>query len=183
MPDALPHEDRDMPDFDLQQLDTLTLSEVGVAMPIIDMRTNRTMTNEDGSDVSITLLGRQSETFRMTLRQIQKQRQKLREERKEVDAEHLEKEDVITLIACTRDWTIKRLSGQDFPCTPANIRRLWTDSRFRSLREVAIAFIMADANFLPRMATGSDDMLDTTSPSDDPSSVVEHLPMRSAATG
>jgi len=172
----------DMADFDLLQLDTLTLAEQGVAMPIIDLRTNRVMINDDGSEVTITLLGRHSEVFRTTTRQIQEKRLEMRQEGKTVDADHLEKEDIITLIACTRNWTIKKLGPEEFPCTPPNIRRLWTDKRFRSLRETAIAFIMGDANFLPKTERGSSDLLASSSPSDDPSSVVEHLPMRSAAT-
>jgi hypothetical protein len=171
-------------DFDLLQFDTLTLAETGVPMPLIDLRNNQVMRNKDGSEVTITLMGRHSTTFRETLVKIQERRSELISQRKPIDTAQREKEDIATLIACTRDWTIRQLGRQEFPCTAANIRRLWSDERFRSLREIAMAFILGDANFLAPTSSNSSDMLGTNSSSTDLSqAVVAPFGRRSEVSG
>lgn len=149
--------------FDLASLDTQTLGEAGVAMPIINPRTRLPYKNEDGSELSITLLGRHSETFRSVLRQSQTQRADLTSRGRAITDEQREKEDIETLIQCTREWTFQQLDGKPFPCTPPNIKQLWNDSRFRSLRETAIAFILNDQNFLPPSTENSGAGLDGNS--------------------
>jgi hypothetical protein len=60
----------------------------------------------------------------------------------------LDAEEIGLLCAATRAWTFAKMDDQDFPCTPQNVRRLWSDRRFRWLRERAIQFVLADGNFL-----------------------------------
>lgn len=149
--------------FDLASLDTLTLSEEGMPMPLINPRTRTPIRNEDGTPLTITLLGRHSEAFRETLRNSQQGRADLTSRGIAISDEHREREDIATLVACTRDWTLQLLDGKEFPCTPQNVRKLWNDQRFRGLRESAIAFILADGNFLRDLPDTSGDTPDTNS--------------------
>jgi len=151
--------------FDLAALDTKTLSEQGMPMPIIHPRTRTPIMNEDGTPLTITLLGRHSEAFRETLRASQQGRADLTARGIAISDEHREREDINTLVACTRDWTFQVLDGKEFPCTPQNVRKLWNDTRFRGLRETAIGFILSDGNFLRDLPGSSADMPDTSSSS------------------
>jgi hypothetical protein len=66
-------------------------------------------------------------------------------------------------VLCTKAWTFKILDGKEFPCTQQNIRKLWNDVRFRSLRETAIGFILNDGNFLQDLSGSSGDTPGITS--------------------
>jgi hypothetical protein len=151
--------------FDLAELDTLTCSEAGVPMALINLRTRAPLFDDDGTALTISLAGRHSEMFRDMLKLIQTRRGELRNRGQEADGEAKEREDVDLLIACTRDWTLKVLDKQPFGCTPANITKLWNDDRFRPLREQAMAFILTDGNFLAPMSSGSGALPATTSSS------------------
>jgi hypothetical protein len=150
--------------FDLSEMDTLTLAEAGVPMPILNLRTRTPVVDDDGSAVTITFAGRQSETFREVLKAIQTRRgEAVNRLGVNIDAETKEREDIDILIACTLAWTIKTLDHQPFPCSPQNIRKLWNDPRFRPLREQAMGFLLNDANFLPQTSGVSDDTPVTSS--------------------
>ena len=142
--------------FDLAELDTLTLAEQGLPMPLINLRTRAQLIDDDGTPVTITLVGRQSEAFRDALKSIQTKRGELRNRGQEADSDAKEREDIDILIACTRDWSFKTLDKAPFPCTPQNIRKLWHDNRFRPLRELAMNFLLLDANFLAQTSNESD---------------------------
>jgi hypothetical protein len=156
-------------EFDVAEMDTLTRSVEGVKMPLVDIRTGLPKRHRDGSPVTITLQGRQSAAFRDTLHQIQQKRAADRannaEKPVESETERREREDRLFLIACTVDWSFKSMDRLPFPCTPANVRKFWHDPRFRTVSENAIAFIMADANFLAASAANSGNTQDTSSSS------------------
>lgn len=150
--------------FDLAELDTLTLAEEGVEMPLLHPRTRAAILDEDGkTPLTITLAGRQSDAFRDVLKAIQSRRGELRIRGQEQDGDAKEREDIEILVACTRAWTLKMLDKGPFPCTPANVRKLWNDARFRTLRETAMAFLLTDANFLPPPSSASEDTPNTIS--------------------
>jgi hypothetical protein len=145
-------------EFDFAEFDTKTRAELGAKMPLLDMRTGLPKRHPDGTAITISLLGRQSEAFRETLHKVQQRRaaDRLATDRyPESETERREREDREFLIACTVDWSFKVMDGQPFPCSPVNIRKLWNDPRFRTVAETAIAFIMADANFLALSPNGS----------------------------
>jgi hypothetical protein len=64
------------------------------------------------------------------------------------DAEDLER-----LVAVTASWENITLGDEDFPCTPANARELYTG--WPEFKSQIVAFIAQRANFLPRSASGS----------------------------
>jgi hypothetical protein len=142
--------------FDLASLDTQTLSESGVAMPIVHPRTRVALLRDDKTPVTLTLLGRHSSTFRELLRRIQEHRAEISGRGQVISGELKEQEDTDTLVVCTVDWTFDTLDGQKFPCTKQNIVKLWNDSRFRWLREAAMNFILSDGNFLPDTSASSE---------------------------
>lgn len=163
--------------FDMAEFDSVTRSEAGVAMPVLNPRNRRPLLNDDGSPISIILLGRQSQAFRETVKSMNaRQALEVAERAASVvppppqdmqavrDAENTE-----LLIVCTRDWTFRRLDGHDFPCTPINIQKFWNDRRFAGIRDAALAFITQDVNFLDPLAFSSENSLATSSSSTAPS--------------
>jgi len=60
--------------FDLAKLDTRTLSEEGVAMPISHPRTGSPILDDAGKPVTVTLLGPNSEKQRVLVRAMQQRR-------------------------------------------------------------------------------------------------------------
>lgn len=168
--------------FDLADFDTYTHAEKGVPMPLVHPKTRAPVLRDDKVPVTITLLGRHSEAFRDALREIQEARADMNGRGITITPAMKEKEDVDTLIACTRDWTFGTLDKQDFPCTPANIVKFWNDQRFRSLREIAMNFILQDGNFLAPSSGHSDAMPGASSSSTVPSLKVARSEPRSAAT-
>lgn len=134
--------------FDLATLDTRTRAEAGAPMTVRNPRTGAPVLNGDGQEVTITLLGRGSQTYedvqrRMLERRVERQAQGVR-----ISAEDTYAEDTAILAACTKGWTFEALDGQPFPCTPENVNRLWNDRRFPWLRDAAIAFLSQHGNFL-----------------------------------
>lgn len=147
--------------FDMADFDTLTHSEAGMPMAVLNPRSKRPVLNDDGNAVTITLLGRQSEVFRSTVKMLttrqaetaaaaQASGNALPDAQTVRDSENTE-----LLIACTRNWTFQRLDGEDFPCTPINVSKFWNDRRFSLIREAALNFMLTDINFLDPSAFGS----------------------------
>jgi hypothetical protein len=135
--------------FDFADLDTLTLSERGVDMPLVNLRTRAALIDDDGTPLTITLAGRQSDTFRSSLKSLLSRRAEAAARNPgTTDTDTKEIDDIEILIACTLGWTFKIFDKQPFPCTPLNIRKLWNDPRFRPQRAQAMDFLLTDANFL-----------------------------------
>jgi hypothetical protein len=137
-----------MPSFDIAKLETSTRSEEGVEMEVIHPRTQAPVLNDDGSPVTITLLGRNSEAYLEEERAMRDRRQSRLTRGIKLTQEDLDDDEARLLCAATKAWTFATMGGQDFPCTPQNARRLWSDRRFRWLRERAIQFVLMDGNFL-----------------------------------
>lgn len=151
-----------MPEFDLASIATVRADE-GSPMPVTRPGSRIAMLNEDKTPVTITLLGRASVPFREVLRQVQLGRAQIAQRGEQLTEDDIFLEDTNTLTACTVNWTIRSLDGAAFPCNPQNIRKLWSDTRFRSLRDDALRFIVQDANFLPESSKISSAMPDTSS--------------------
>lgn len=141
--------------FDLSSHDTKTRADEGVTMTLINPRTRQPELNDDKTPVTFTFHGQQSDVFQERMAQIQSIRA-TRQLRLEVTtAQDIEREDISLIMCCTMDWTPFSLDGAIFPCTPANVDKLWNDKRFITLRRTALAFIMNDANFLVGASTNS----------------------------
>lgn len=134
--------------FDLASLDTHTLSEAGVPMKMIHPRNRAPVVRSDGALVTITLLGRASDTYRAARRRIEERQAEQAARGIVPTREEQERDDIETLVSCTKDWTIEQMDGQPFPFSEANARLLWSDKRFPWLRNQAIAHMQDDGNFL-----------------------------------
>ena len=140
--------------FDLAKLDLLSPSEGGKAFVLahtydrLGFAIGPAYTGSDGKPVTITLMGQNSAVGRDTLKRIRDERAAMDSNGQRVSEEATERHNTEYLCALTKGWTIERLDGADFPVTPANREKLWTDPRFRWLREPALTFIARDSNFL-----------------------------------
>jgi hypothetical protein len=134
--------------FDIAKLDTFTRAEEGVAMEVVNPRTNKAVLDEEGRPVTITLLGRNSTTARQTYTRIRDRQ--MERANKGIIANDAEKDrdDVEYLSACTLGWSMTSMDDQPFGFSPENAKRLWGDPRMRTVREQAMAFVQNDGNFL-----------------------------------
>ena len=140
-----------MPAFDIACLDTLTASQTGAAMPVVNLRTGIPYRLDDDkkTPVTITLLGRASDAYRAKQRVLQERRADRQARGIILSPEEVGQEDAELLTICTVGWTIEQLDGQPFPFSAANAALLWSDPRFVALRGRAIQFLIDDGNFLP----------------------------------
>ena len=148
--------------FDLASI-AMTRADDGVPMTILHPLTRQPIMTASGQPMSITLAGRFSETNRQALRAIQVKRVEMVDARQPITEEHITRENIDQLSACTQSWNFDELDGQPFPCTPQNIRRFWSDKRFIWLHERALQFIAEDRNFLSVNSTTSSDGQNTSS--------------------
>jgi hypothetical protein len=158
-----------MQGIDIATLDTTTLSEQGVAMPLRDPRVRRDyeqaddtrplLTDADGKHVTITVLGPDNpKVSRMLLPQRARfQTQALATQgRKGVtftveDMRREEAENIDIAVAATVAWSGFTRNGEPFPCTAENARTLYTTNA--DIRDQVIAFVRDRGNFLPRAST------------------------------
>jgi hypothetical protein len=134
--------------FDIASLETQSLSEAGVAMPLFHPRTGQVVRDENDREVTITLLGRNSKAFRDKVRAITEKAQERRARGVQPTNEEIRADDVDLITACTRDWSFVTMDGQAFPPTPDNIRKFWSDLRYQWIFERAQQFVNSDGNFL-----------------------------------
>ena len=134
--------------FDLASLDMATPSEAGQKLELRHP-SGQMFRLPDGEPLHILLAGRYSARAREALQRLARQSTEMREAGQKVTPEIFEEQDTEYLCACTIGWNIPTLDGQPFTVAPANIRRLWTDMRFRWIRVIALDFIGKDAVFLP----------------------------------
>ncbi len=134
--------------FDISKLETLTRSEEGVAMKVIHPRSREPVLGEDGKVITITLLGKNSDAARMAMRRAADRSTERAMRGMKSTPEERERDDAEFLAACTKSWDFTQMDGEDFPCTNSNAVRLFSDPRFRWLREQAFSFVMDEGNYL-----------------------------------
>ena len=134
--------------FDIAKLDTLTLAEEGVPMPVVHPRTREPVKDNAGKPITVTLLGKNSDTARASFRRIGDRASERAMRGMKPTPEDRERDDAEYLAACTKAWGFTELDGQPFPCNYDNAMRLWGDARFRWLREQALSFVMDEGNYL-----------------------------------
>lgn len=135
--------------FDISAFDTLTASQAGTPMPLLNLRTGAAYLRADGSPVTITLLGRASDVYRAQQRTLQERRADRNARGITLTPDDSAQEDGQLLAACTVAWTIDEMDGQQFPFSADNARLLWTDPRFIALRDRGVRWILDDGNFMP----------------------------------
>ena len=158
-----------MAGLDILTLDTTTLSEQGVAMPLRDPRVRRDyeqaedtrpwLVDDDGNAITITVLGPDNpKVARLLLPQRARfQTAALAAQgRKGVtftmeDMRREEAESVDIAVAATVAWSGFTKGGEPLSCTAENARALYTSNG--DVRDQVIAFVRDRGNFLPRAST------------------------------
>lgn len=168
--------------FDIGLLDTKTLADRGVAMPLRHLVTNRPLLHDKANPtdpdrpVTVTVHGKTSVRFQDWLKLTQfkraeEARERLRNGRPalsqdEIDSQS-EDDNRQMMIVCTSDWSFTALLGKPFPYNDENKQRFYTDPRFRSYTAQIFNFIMGDGNFLASSLAEFDDTRATSlSPTD-----------------
>jgi hypothetical protein len=70
-----------------------------------------------------------------------------------LDPAKADEEDLERLVAVTVNWENLGRGDEQFPCTPANVRELYTG--WPEFRAQVLGFVVQRANFLPRSASVS----------------------------
>lgn len=134
----------------LAELSTKTTAEQGAAITIYHPKTNLPL------DITITVCGSDSETFRkISRKQLNRrleQSSKARNRQVQMTAEELEAEALDVLVACTKGWAtgarpeIELNPGEWLPCTPEHVRTVYEELPW--LREQIDQAIGDRSNFL-----------------------------------
>jgi hypothetical protein len=132
--------------MDLSQFDTTQTAEEGAVMTVTHPATGVPLEQDDGTPVTITLAGTDSERFRRAERQALNRRLQGPRRNQNVTAEELEANGINGLVACTLAWSGIVLDGESLACTPDNARLVY--KRLPWLREQANEFTGQRANFL-----------------------------------
>lgn len=122
--------------------------DTGSVMELIHPLTGEVLKDEEsGEAISITLLG--SDSAIATAEQHKRSIKRLRQatlSKEEVNGTM--SDDVDLLVACTVSWKHIKYDGQNLPCNPENVRRFYSDPKFRWLREQVMGHIYTRANYL-----------------------------------
>ncbi len=133
--------------FDISALDTLAKSQDGVDMPLIHQGTGKPFLTEDGTPLFIRLRGRTSDEFIAADDSMREQKTALARRGVALTQQDIDNFGTALLVAATAAWNFDKMDGEPFPCTPQNAKRLWSDRRFRWVREQAYGFVVNDGNF------------------------------------
>lgn len=137
--------------FDLNSLDTASKATEGAVMKLSSPKNGSVLEDDKGLPYTITLRGRHSIQAIEVDRRYNDARSanatRLRG-MPEITQEDVEEQNVSQLIACTVGWYLPPVDGEVLEFSTANARKLWTDARFRWLREQAFTFIQRDSNFV-----------------------------------
>ena len=135
-------------DFHLPGLDTKTLSEEGVDMPVKTLKGD-TLKDKDGKPVTLKVLGPDSAKYRaLTRAQIRKriQRSSVPGAAGEATFEEDEADALGILVACTVGWSgINGKDGQPVPFSADACRTLYTN--FPAIRDQVDVFVTQRVNF------------------------------------
>lgn len=136
--------------FDLDAIDTKSLSDAGVDMPVKRMNTDEPLIAKNGKPVSIKLLGPDSDMYReFTRRQVQKRFAKASDTKSldKIDFEEVESDTLDLLSSCTIGWSnVLDKDGNEIAFTRETARVLYAN--YPVLREQVDSFVANRANFL-----------------------------------
>lgn len=139
--------------MDLASLDTASTADQGAALELRHPATNAVLTKPDGSAITITLAGTDSERHRRAARAATNRRLKNSTGRRQntLTAEEIEGDGIDLLVASTIGWDGVMVDGQPLAYTPDNARKLY--KRFSWVTEQAEAFVAERGNFLKASPT------------------------------
>lgn len=139
--------------MDLSKLDTASVANEGAVMEVTHPVTQEPLKQDDGSLVTITLAGIDSDIYRRAVYASGDRVMKVVRAGQENRAADLDNDKLSTLAVCTLAWSGIELDGQKLDCTRENARKLYM--RVPWLREQADTFIANRANFLKASAKHS----------------------------
>lgn len=131
-------------------LSEFELAPEGATLEVLHPKTGVPMKLDDGTAVTITMVGMDSEEWR-TNQQGLINRRLAQRTRKPATAEEIEDETLRSLAACIKSWTGMRLAGKDFECTRQNALELMR--KLPDLRRQVDAFLADNRNFLKASPT------------------------------
>jgi hypothetical protein len=134
--------------FDLAQLDTLSLGEAGVEMPVKHPGNGVPLINDDGSPMTLTVASADSDKFQKAGRAARDRRNAVGGRRAgpgSVKAAEIDADSIELLVAVVVNWNVT-LDGKKPTCAPASVRAAF--KRFPWLMRQVDAYIADDANFL-----------------------------------
>lgn len=114
----------------------------GMPLELIDPSTNEVLTCDDGSNMTITLVGTDSPIYKNYIRRVQRNRGN-----KKLNEEQVEQEINKILSECTVDWNIQIDEGDKTQFTKAAVLELYSDPDFAFIREQALIFMGNRSNF------------------------------------
>jgi hypothetical protein len=134
--------------MDIANIDTVKAATAGAEMKVLHPTENTVLKNEDGSNMTITLIGTDSDTYRKAQRFAINRR--MRSGRGRSTAEELEQDALELLAVATQKWNIT-LGGSKPECTRDIARE--TYAKVPWLREQVDTFINDRSNFLKASET------------------------------
>lgn len=141
--------------FDLPQVDTRTLSESGVDMPVKSLQ-GEPLLARNGKPIAIRLLGPDSGKYRaLTRAQVRKRMAQMSDGKVSLTEEQFEEADrdiMDILAACTVGWSnVLDTDGTEIAFSEENVRKLYAN--YPVVREQVDTFLANRANFLPASST------------------------------
>ncbi len=136
--------------FDISTATNIDASSAGAPMKLVNPASGDYLRDESGEFVTITLRGRNSREGQAVATENLNRTLDLQRRGQQSSAASIEANVLALLVACTVAWSFTEMDGAEFPCTPANAAKFWSDARFKAYREQADAFIGSEANFTKR---------------------------------
>jgi hypothetical protein len=131
--------------MDLSALDTRKAADEGAKLQLRHPVEDSPLTKDDGSPITITLVGSDSATFKRAM-QVQADRRLKSNNRRSISMQSIEDDAIDLLSAATIGWDGIVVDGEELPFSNENAKALY--ERFPWIREQVNAFIGERANFL-----------------------------------
>lgn len=117
-------------------------------MQVLDPRTNKPILDEKSKEpVTLMLIGMDSADVQQKRKALGDRRVNALGQRKMmISADDLENDNMELLTACTKEWKHIVYNQKELPCTPENVKLIYTECPW--IREQAEMFVNNRANFL-----------------------------------
>lgn len=124
--------------MDLSSFDMTEMSNQGVKVPLRHPQTSAELTTADGKQVTVTVLGEQSDAYQKALRSTVNRRLAMQSKRRGgniATLEEIEADEVQMLAVCIKGWENISLDGKTLEFTQDNVRKLLSDNRMKWVKE------------------------------------------------
>lgn len=134
--------------MDLSKFDTTKGSQEGAVLEILNPLDGSKIPDKEDNPVTITVVGKDSETFRKTSNKIMAGRISRATSRGKLklNPDELEAEAIDLLVTCTLRWSGIEVDGKELEFSQANVKTVYI--RFPWIKEQVEDFIAERVNFL-----------------------------------